>query len=110
MRLCRRDRNIYCCLYKLNAWRMCKIPQLRFASKMVCSNALAQTWLKLGYRIGLGESVGDKGSGERGVITKAKKETWYKIQGMCVLKHTYRPVVSVWEGVSVCPPQLMPFA
>lgn len=78
----RRDRNIYRCLYKLNAWRMCKIPQLRFASKMVCSNALAQICLKLGYRIGLGESMGDKGSEERGVITKAKKGAWYKIQGM----------------------------
>lgn len=38
--------------------------------------------LKLGYRIGLGESMGDKGSEERGVITKAKKGAWYKIQGM----------------------------
>lgn len=30
--LCRRDRNIYCCLYKLTTWGICRIPKFEFAS------------------------------------------------------------------------------
>lgn len=59
-----RNRNMYHCLYKLNAWRMCNISKLKFAFNLKwCSwMLLCWTWLKVGYCNGLwGESTRGKG-------------------------------------------------
>lgn len=144
--LCRRDRNIYCCLYKLSTWRICRILSL---SLHPTPNGIFECFslnsADAGMCIGLGKSMEDKASGQTGVITAQRKDAeigwgrrkadfslcqwkgWKGREGereqkqrkrcgiksrVCaVLKHTYRPVLGVWdETVSVSTGQLTPFA